>query len=1396
MNAISFWTWTGRLAVLVCAAALPAFGQKARAPMVQVQKFSVEQGLSDRNVNVFAKDRQGFLWIGTFNGLNRFDGYDFLNYDARPRNKHKIRRTKIFAIVPDRTGNLLITYEEAGLGAMDLLNPLTGQVEPFEFGPENGFSGAYRAYFQADDGAVYFLATQGKRTAVYVFDEKTQRFPRVFEAANIEPDPNYIACFLRSTDGTFWLAIRNMEQKIKVIQMDATGQILRSYGMGDLGLNSEVIPDAAALTETNGGNILVTLSMHGVFVIKPSEPSGITRHPLLPPNGYLFAKDKRGNLLAYQTQPADPSKGCYLITASGQLVDYGWVFEHQSVIDQVHSDDFTQGLMAGSGDGFNNYQLRPERFKTFLNKELGDEPYGISIRGIVRLGSEKLYISTERNGLYELDTKTNTLTRTGDLSPQLALLNQFLYPKQLLAQGDSVLWITGVGGVLKYAPETGSLRFFKTSPQKQLSGNDEVWGIGLGKNNALWVAARDGRLLQMNPNTGETSLYRDQDGGQPLARAHPSFVWCSNDGMVWVGTTVGGLFCIDPQRQQSKRYSADPGDTSGFDSNHITCIHEDKSGLLWVGTMESGLHVFDPKTGRVTAIYSKENGLLNNSTVGLLPDDKGNFWVSTFIGLSYFDTKLKTFQNYTTTDGLSHNEFNRFSYFFDRQHGRFYFGGMNGVNAFDQKDPRMEANDAPLLVTELAISGQKGSMVMQQEGIVDGTAITLEPGSRFLRLRLALGTFYHPGGNQFSYKLEGLDEDWNYLGVNRDLRLDNLPTGMHALRLRGADSRGNWSRREITLYLIVQEVWYKRWWAYLLYAVFAGTAGFYFYRFQLRRNLAEKETQRLQQLDAFKTRFFTNISHEFRTPLTVILGMVAPLKKHFAQGANAEHDQAAELIRRNSRQLLNLVNQLLDLSRLESGRMELSRSDGDLTAFLRYQVESVHSFAQTRGIHLYFESAVPELRMAFDHEKVQTILINLLSNAVKCTPDGGKVSVNVRRVSDPTPAEFQTLPTLTDVGGSIKIQVSDTGIGIPAEHLSRIFDRFYQVDDSSTRKSEGTGIGLALVQELVKLMQGTITVESTPGQGTTFFVTLPYAPPISEQKGKTPWVPEPTDVGFADENASPSPAAALSEADIIHHSSFSINNSSLPLLLIVEDNPDVRFYIAECVREEYRVIMAENGNTGIQKAVEQVPDIIISDVMMPEKDGFDLCEALKNDERTSHIPIVLLTARADVESRIAGLRRGADDYLAKPFEPVELMIRLGNLVQVRRRLQQRYASLPQLPVASEDPELVLEDAFLIKVRAVIEAHLSEADFEMPQLERAMGMSYSQLFRKVKALTGAPPIAIIRAARLHKAREMLISSTLTIAEIAYEVGFTTPAYFSTSFLEKYGVSPSDFRRSQQ
>ena len=554
--------------------------------------------------------------------------------------------------------------------------------------------------------------------------------------------------------------------------------------------------------------------------------------------------------------------------------------------------------------------------------------------------------------------------------------------------------------------------------------------------------------------------------------------------------------------------------------------------------------------------------------------------------------------------------------------------------------------------------------------------------------------------------------------------------------------------------------------------------------------LEQANTAHLQELDDLKTRLYTNITHEFRTPLTVISGMADQIgespKRWLVEGV--------QMIKRNANHLLRLVNQLLDLRKLEAGKMSLHLVQGDVLAYLKYLVESFHSHADAKNIDLHFKTVLPELVMDYDPDKLQQIVSNLLSNALKFTPSGGAVVVTLeessRQIKRPLPHEIAGRPS-----SYLMLAVKDTGLGISPEKQSYIFDLFYQADDSHTRPSEGTGIGLALTKELVKLFGGEISVTSEPGKGAEFVVALPVWKTAAKARGKHPvdLVPAP-----------PSEITSyvqLENQEVLEPLATSGNHSNSsshhPLILIMEDNPDVVQYLYACLASDFQLLKARNGREGIAKAIESVPDLIISDVMMPEKDGFEVCETLKNDERTSHIPIILLTAKADVESRLEGLKRGADAYLAKPFNKNELLIRVQKLLELRQKLQQHYLSRTSgqaglTAMAQQSDEAGKEDVFVQKVKSIIEKHLSDSHFSTVELSHAVAMSRSQLHRKLTALTGLSPNPFIRLLRLEKAREMLADTDMAIAGIAYSTGFNDPDYFARIFSKAYGFTPSDFR----
>lgn len=531
-------------------------------------------------------------------------------------------------------------------------------------------------------------------------------------------------------------------------------------------------------------------------------------------------------------------------------------------------------------------------------------------------------------------------------------------------------------------------------------------------------------------------------------------------------------------------------------------------------------------------------------------------------------------------------------------------------------------------------------------------------------------------------------------------------------------------------------------------------------------NLQRQANQKLRELDRLKSRFFTNISHEFRTPLTIISGMADLLLKDQKKWAI----KAGNIIQRNNQILLNLINQILDLRKLESGKSALELIQSDVITYLHYIIESFQSLAERKNIELFFQHDESEAILDYDPNKLLWIISNLLSNAIKFTPMGGHIFVEVSLAK-------------TEMKSYLIIQVKDTGIGISASELPYIFDRFYKVNDEAYQQP-GTGIGLALSKELIKLMNGKIEVESQVNQGSVFTLKIPISREATIVVERDAISYQTIDKRVQIMNLlplEPQPSSSLPAYTL----------PQLPSLLIVEDSEEVGQYLITCLEDHFQLEWAKDGHEGIEKAIDQVPDIILSDVMMPRKNGFVLCQTLKLDQRTSHIPIVLLTAKADMESRIEGLERGADAYLAKPFNEKELLVSLQKLIEIRRRLQERYSSL-EIPQTSEDPALQAEDAFMGSVRKAVEQHIDDENFGAPELARALGMSRSSLYAKLKALTDRSPALLIRSIRLSRAKALLQNTDLNITQVAFEVGFHNLSYFSRCFSQEFGITPKQFR----
>ena len=943
---------------------------------------------------------------------------------------------------------------------------------------------------------------------------------------------------------------------------------------------------------------------------------------------------------------------------------------------------------------------------------------------------------------------------------------------------DGNLWMMAFANnqafIRKY-DAAGKLLFTHVSPgYTEIEGNYPGGGprtIKVDKKGKLWIATWGKGLVSFDP-ANQTYHWYGKDATQ--LRLNGNAILVDSENNIWCGTGPV-LSHLNQQTGQWKHYSPETTLLRGI----IMAVYEDARGEIWVAT-RSGLFRLMKDTGDFR-FYSESDGIEDGDIFFIFEDQHEQLWV-TREGLYLYDRESDVFFPFGIEEGVklaSSNAGN--DYRKDIDGHIFLQSNWKDVFYFKPEKINLRPELPAVLFTDLFLfnkrvnSGDSTGILKQGLDFTDHIEFTF--GQNDIAIQYTAPEYTHPDKLEFLVKLEGFHHEWQNMGNKREVRFIGLPPGDYTLMVKVRNQFHFESETPRTLKITILPPWYRTWWAYLLWAAIITGSLYWLYRFQLYRQLEKAEAHRLKELDLAKSRLYTNITHEFRTPLTVILGMAEQIKSDPKNWFN----EGLQLIRRNGKQLLNLVNQLLDLSKLESGFMPLKMVNGDIVSFLQYLTEAFHSYADSKDIRLHFASSFDELQMDYDPEKMQNMVSNLLSNAIKFTPAGGDVYFQLGMRDEGQGMKSGAGSSLIPHPSSLEIVIRDNGPGISPEHLPHIFDRFYQADDSYTRRGEGTGIGLALVKELVKMMGGSIGVESKQGKGTQFTIRLPVTQTAPKEAAVQSTAPEDT------------LAATIIPETGVMAGIHAAEPNSRNLVLLVEDNPDVITYLSSVLSFHYQIAVAQNGQEGIDKAIELVPDLIVSDVMMPEKDGFELCQTLKTDERPSHIPIILLTAKADQPSKIEGLSHGADAYLAKPFYKEELLVRLEKLIELRRRLQERFQKAGNLREVLHTPATGAEDVFLQKVIRVIEQHMSDENFGIPQLCKELHMSRTTLFRKLKALTGKSAINLIRSFRLEKAKELLETTDWSISKICFEVGFNNPNYFSTVFREEFGIPPSNLKK---
>ncbi len=1367
------------LLIIVSSHLLPA--QDRLLPVFHFNRLTTADGLPSNQIrsNV-VRDREGFIWVGTENGLARYDGYGCKIYRefSTPNNP--------LVLSIDSKGRFWIGKYATGLSLFD---PVKDRFVNF-LGRRNDSSSLHASYIQTiyeDDAGILWLGTED--------DIVSLDLGAAINETNADSVTRHARFRTMPFDGF-------KDGTAKVERWDDSSLIVASFGG------------------------LFVFNRHTCRISRPGLPrvEGLLLDTL--PVNTLFRENPKKLWIG------TASHGLYLLDqASGSLTSYHKNSKEtkSSKVDRIEElqQDGQGKMWIATGESVDLFDPLSGSYEDYLPG--GGVPGKSMWTRMAVDNSGTLWISTADDGLYYLPRASfrfphyalrgpsgrpmemETIDRWGDGSYWIGAEGKVVLirpddlrvlrivdlfkgeksgygPEGVWAShddGKGTLWFGTWGlGLYGFEPETGRVRNYRYSGYlANLAAKDDICrSIVNARGDTLWIAAFNDKLLSFDMRRHAFSTIPHDVRGQVV------HLMKDRSGKIWISDELLGLFVVDPLTHRSELLMNDSIHSDLLSNVHPQMTYQDPQGRIWVGS--KGLHVWDAETRSLKLVV---NNVFADAFL-VLPlgsDSRGRLWVR-YVGkgLSIFDPNTNTSTNFDFSDGLL-SPINMTSL----DDGRVVLVGYNGMIMVHPDSLYAPVWVPPLVISRLSVNDTAN--VPQQS--LQVAPLQFEHTQNVLEFEFAA---IDPGQGhliEYQYRLEGLEDTWVNPGNRRFVRYPGLAPGRYVFRVKASNKFHRWPDEETALSITITPPWWRTWWAYGAYALFVFgllSAG---YRLRVRQLSLRQQAMHLEEVDRLKSRFFANISHEFRTPLTLILGPIQKWKELSRSSApphlKSEVDSLGttpevgelqndmSMVERNAHRLLRLINQLLDLSKLEAGAMKLHASRMNIVPLVRGLAYSFESSAGLREIALDVVVEQEEIEIYCDRDMIEKIISNLVSNAFKFTAEGGRVSLSLRvsPTSQPTPGRK----------GCVEMIVADTGVGIPPEQLDKIFDRFYQVDESQTREHEGSGIGLALVKELVELHHGTIEVKSEVGRGTEFTLRLPLG--RSHLKDE-----EIVEVQEPIEPVTYTPSSMLAEkpaVDPVDEEEPSAAGDQRPIVLIIEDNADVRTYIRGFLVSLYQVLEARDGAAGIDKAQETVPDLVISDVMMPKKDGYEVCKTLKLDEKTSHIPVILLTAKAGSENKIEGFETGADDYLVKPFEPKELLARVKNLIDLRRKLRERFKA-GQVLKPGEITVSSIDDTFLQKAKSIVEAHMSEEGFGPEELSREVAMSRSQIHRKLTAITGMAAGDFIRYLRLHRAMDLLRQNSATVAEIAYTVGFSTPAHFTKCFHEQFGRTPSEVRRTEQ
>ena len=1314
--------------------------------------ISINEGLSQSTVFSIDQDKQGNMWFATYDGVNKYDGYSFTVYQHNEDDPNSIANDISRIVKTDSQGRVWI-------GTRDGLSCYNEEKDKFyNFIYEKKGKRLQVNGIAEISSEQLLVSTQEGLT---MFDIKASKFVDDFFSTamhNIVASTLYrhgdIIYIGTQTDGLYSYSIsrKNLEKVFPILDTKQIQAILQQS------------PTRIWVATEGSGLFLINPKTKEIktYLHSPSNPKSIS-------SNYIrsLALDSQNRLwigtfndLNIYHEGSDS-----FISYSSSPVESGSL--SQRSVRSIFMDS-QGGMWLGTYfGGLNYYHPIRNRFKNIRRIPYKNSLSDNVVSCIVEDKNKNLWIGTNDGGLnlYNPNTQLFMHYALHEKEREKGIGSNNIKAVYVDEQKSLVYIGTHAGGLTVLHRNSGRMESFNQSNSQLV--NENVYAI-LPNGEGNFLLGTLSALVNFNPEKRTFTTIEKEKDGTPFTSQRITTLFRDSRKRLWIGGEEGVSVFLQ-QGLEIEKAAILP--LSSVTKMFTNCIYEAANGIIWVGTRE-GFYCFNEKE-KLIKRYTTSNGLPNNVVYGILEDAFGRIWLSTNRGISCFNPETEKFRNFTESDGLQSNQFNTASYC-RTSSGQMYFGGINGITTFRPELLLDNPYTPPVVITKLQLFNKNvrpdDDTGILTKNISKTESIVLKSWQTAFSLEFVVSNYISGQHNTFAYKLEGYDKEWYYLTDKRTVSYSNLPQGDYHFLVKAANSDGKWNTTPTMLKITVLPVWYKTWWAITLFlAAFIGFITFVFRFFWMRKSMEAKlemerrDKEHQEEINQMKMRFFINISHELRTPLTLIL---APLQEIINKISDRWTRNQLEYIQRNANRLLHLVNQLMDYRRAELGVFELKAKKGNAHQLIQDNFLFYDKLARHKKITYTLHSELEDKEVVFDPNYLELIVNNLLSNAFKYTESGQSITVTLKIEND-----------------WLLLQVSDTGVGIPLNKQGKIFERFYQIENEHV----GSGIGLSLVQRLVELHHGRIELDSEEGKGSTFSVFLPQD--INTYKS--------SELASADNKDEEEQVYSTNAKEMYFIDTEKVENEVTEsgdkkrgTILIVEDNNEIRNYLSHGLAELFNTLEAGNGEEALEKLKNNEVDIIVTDIMMPVMDGIKLCKNVKQNIRTCHIPVIILSAKGETKDQMEGLQMGADDYIPKPFSLTILTAKIQNMMRTRRRMLERYSKSLEV-----EPEKItfnaMDEALLKRAVAIVEKNMDNIEFSTDEFAREMNMSRSNLHLKLKAITGESTIDFIRKIRFNEASKLLKDGRYTVAEVSTMVGFNTPSYFATSFKKYFGCLPTEY-----